>query len=353
MMPARSDSIHWDTMIALLGEALELPLEAREAFVTRRCAGDLELRDELLSIVTSPAEPSFLAPDPALLSTGLGGMQLGDFELGDELGRGAAGVVYRGHQKSRNRDVAVKVLRPGLASDAPRQTEQLRQEAEALSQVRHPALVRMVSYGEQHGLHYLAMELVEGANLAQWLELHGPPRDSGSVRRVVDWMGEVADAVHTLHSSGIVHRDIKPQNILIDHGRRVHVVDLGIALRLGSEVGPEASSGTPGYMSPEQHSSKDFVADARTDVYACGVVLFEALAGRRPYQGATPLAVKCEIARGAPPALSEFNPSVTTDLNDVVRRALSVSRGERHPTLADLASDLRRWLGPSKSEGVR
>jgi len=216
---------------------------------------------------------------------------LGDYKIIREIGRGGMGVVYEAEQISMNRKVAVKVLSSHLrfSTDA---VDKFRREAEAGGRQSHPGIVAIHGVGEEEGVHYIAQELVEGSyTLADKLEdlQRQGEQPSGYFREVAKLVSEVADALHHAHESGVIHRDVKPSNILITKDGKSKVTDFGLAkiedaLAL-SRTGDFA--GTPYYMSPEQAMSRRMGIDKRTDIYSLGATLYEMLTLKRPFRGET------------------------------------------------------------------
>jgi serine/threonine protein kinase len=208
------------------------------------------------------------------------GTTLGSYEILEELGRGGMGVVYKAHDPSLNRTAALKVLAPWLADDADF-IIRFQQEAQAAARLAHPNIVPIYAFGDEAGCCFFAMEYVQGVDLADYLKEH-QKLDS---RQALDLAARLASALETAHAEGVIHRDIKPQNIMIDNAGRVRVLDFGLAKLLGPETvvtAKKAFLGTPAYAPPEQCENKEL--DARSDLYSLGVTLYECLSGRLPYQ---------------------------------------------------------------------
>jgi len=264
--------------------------------------------------------------------------QLGPYLLLEELGRGGGGVVYRARHQRLDREVALKVLcGPGGA-----QTMGLLRfiaEARLSAALEHPNLVPALDLGEARGVHYLAMPLLSGGSLRD--RLAAGPLDVDDALRIAE---EVARGLYHAHSHAILHRDVKPENVLFDAEGAARVADFGLA-RDTSAPGLTASGtvlGTPAYMSPEQANGELDRVDRRSDVYGLGAVLFEMLAGRPPHGQGKPLEVLRRVLDQAPPRLERLRPDVPPAVAAVVARALARSPEDRYPSALDLAEDCAR-----------
>lgn len=259
--------------------------------------------------------------------------------LGEQLGRGGMAEVYAATDERLGRPVAVKLMLPQLAH---RDDIRLRFEAEARAAARlsHPNVVGVYDTGEDGGIPYIVMERLPGETLADRLRT-GAPLDQAWVARVA---GDVLGALDAAHGAGIIHRDIKPGNILIGENGCAKVADFGIAKSAevdGSHIDLTTTNlliGTPAYLAPERISGEP--ATARTDLYALGVVLYEALGGKKPFSGPTPMSVALAIQHDDPPPLDEVRPDVDPHLAAVVRRAMARNAGERFASAADMLDAL-------------
>ncbi|WP_214369312.1 Stk1 family PASTA domain-containing Ser/Thr kinase [Pseudonocardia sp. H11422] len=267
------------------------------------------------------------------------------YELGDTLGYGGMSEVHHGRDTRLGRDVAVKVLRADLARD-PQFQLRFRREAQNAAALNHPAIVAVYDTGEvtsEFGpLPYIVMEYVDGQTLREIVKTQGPMTQ----QKVIEVMADVCAALDFSHRHNIIHRDVKPANIMINRAGAVKVMDFGIARALGegqNVTQTAAVIGTAQYLSPEQ--ARGEAVDARSDVYAAGCVLFELLTGEPPFTGDTPVAVAYQHVREDPRRPSEVNPQVPDALDAVVLKALSKNPANRYQSAAEMRTDLVRVRG--------
>ncbi len=351
----------WGEVQRLFAQARELPEVEREAFVRRESAGDEELASEVLRMLRAEPEAGFLAPpEPPAPASGQAPRRLGDFELLEEIGRGGMGVVYRARQLSLGgRIVAVKVLPPSLTL-TERQVDRFQREARAAARLHHPNIVTVLTVGAADGMHYFAMDFVGGPNLAEELKrlreekavgdettAHLPSSHAETYfRTVAEIVRQVADALHYAHQHGVVHRDVKPSNLLLDTEGRVRIVDFGLARdeEQGTITKSGELAGTPHYMSPEQARASRHKVDHRTDIYSLGVVLYELLTLRRPFEGRTSQEIIHNILEREAPRIRKLNPRVPRDLEVICTTAMAKEVAERYSSAAELRDDLVRFL---------
>ncbi|PXY31731.1 Stk1 family PASTA domain-containing Ser/Thr kinase [Prauserella muralis] len=267
------------------------------------------------------------------------------YELGDTLGYGGMSEVHHGHDVRLGREVAVKILRADLARD-PQFQERFRREAQNAAALNHPAIVAVYDTGEadtEYGpLPYIVMEYVEGRTLRDIVKTEGPM----SQKRAMEVMADVCAALDFSHRHGIVHRDVKPANVMITRNGAVKVMDFGIARAVhdgqAAMTQTAAVIGTAQYLSPEQARGEQ--VDARSDVYAAGCVLYELVTGEPPFTGDSPVAVAYQHVREDPKPPSAVNPAVSPELDAVVLKALAKGVANRYQSAAEMRSDLVRTL---------
>ena len=267
--------------------------------------------------------------------------ELGDYELLEEVGRGGQGVVFRARQKSLNRIVALKVISLGQwASKA--HLKRFRLEAEAAARLEHPGIVPIHEVGERDGSLYFSMKFIEGGQLEEVAKRRAMP-----IRRAVELIAKVARTVHYAHEHGILHRDIKPGNILLDREGEAHLTDFGLARLVESESSITQTLdvlGTPSYMAPEQAVGNNSVIARVTDVYGLGAVLYQLLTGHPPFAGgATYETIKLLLdTEPRPPRL--LNPKIDRDLSTICLKCLEKDPKRRYSSAIALTEDLERWL---------
>ena len=273
--------------------------------------------------------------------------ELGDYELLEEIGRGGQGVVFRARQKSLNRNVALKVI--GLGQWAtPAHLKRFRLEAEAAASLDHPYIVPIYEVGEQDGQCYFSMKFIEGGQLDEVVK-HTPI----SIRQAAELMAKVARTVHYAHEHGILHRDIKPGNILLDAKGETHLTDFGLARLVESESTVTRTLevlGTPSYMAPEQAAGDNAKLTRATDVYGLGAVLYQLLTGHPPFAGGTTYETIKLLLETEPRQPRLWNPKIDRDLSTICLKCLGKDPQRRYSSALALAEDLERWL---KHEPIR
>lgn len=279
-------------------------------------------------------------PDEPLI-----GKVIGDYEILRELGRGGMGIVYKAHERSLQRVVALKVLPPNISSDIAF-AKRFEREARFAASLSHPNIVSIYAVGKHEDVRYIAMEYIKGKTLTTLI------REAGrlSVARALEITLQAADALLVAHRVGMVHRDVKPDNIMIDEAGRVKVMDFGLARGIHSATQLTADGavlGTPRYMSPEQ--CEGLKPDHRSDLYSLGIVLFEMLTGRTPYSADTPLALMRQIVEAPLPSLQEISADVPPHVCSIVYRMAAKRPDDRYDSAETLCEDIRTYLEGTKT----
>ncbi len=288
------------------------------------------------------------------------GRTLQHYRIVDRLGKGGMGEVYLAQDTKLNRRVALKILPESMAGDPDRRSR-FEREAQAVAALNHPNIVTIYSVEESDDVHFITMELVEGKLLSHLIPKHGLP-----LSRLFDIAIPLADALGTAHQKGITHRDVKPDNVMLDDEGRIKVLDFGLA-KLAEDPSrddteltqlPTASVtevgrilGTVSYMSPEQAEGRP--VDARSDVFSLGVVLYEMATGVRPFRGDTPVSTITSILRDEPPSITELKDKLPRHLDRIVRRCLTKDRSRRYASATELRNELEAFRDEMPSgEGV-
>ena len=349
-MPDPSDSTPTARQKELFLAALEFAdATERRRFLDSACGDDSALRNRITHLLqleeqsrdflepppSAEAPPEFATPQPGQ-SIGY----FGDYILLDEIARGSSGVVFRARQSSLNRIVALKMLRdrPLLTTEA--ETKRFRAEAEAAASLDHPGIVPIYEVGAHEGQAYFSMKLVDGGTLMSRAPEFAEPRKAATL------LVSVARAVHYAHGQGLLHRDLKPGNILIDSGGEPHITDFGLAKKFGMDSSLTVSGqimGTPHYMAPEQARGENRALSPGADIYSLGAMLYELLSGQKPFAADDLIGLLKQVTDTAPPPLRSLVQSLDRDLETVVMRCLEKLPADRYASAADFADDLERW----------
>jgi serine/threonine protein kinase len=276
--------------------------------------------------------------------------ELGGYELLAEVARGGMGVVYRARQKSLGRIVALKMILPGMLA-TPTAVQRFRQEAQAAARLDHSGIVPVYEVGELQGHHYYTMAFIDGSSLTRWVRARNIPPLAEALRIV----RAAAEAVEHAHQRGILHRDLKPDNILLDADGRVRIADFGLSKQIGAGPADQGSEradspanlthsgqilGTPSYMAPEQALGKQQALGPPTDVYALGGVLYFLLTGQAPFSASSVAEMLCKVVHDVPESPRASSPSIPAAVEAVCLRCLEKDRARRYATAAELAREL-------------
>jgi hypothetical protein len=350
----------WNAVRPLLTEALDLPRGDRGRYLDGACVGDGPLRAkvEALLLAYDAGAEQLESPAPGGGGDGAGaeamiGSRIGRYRVTGLIGYGGMGAVYEAEQDQPRRTVALKVMRPGLASRTALRRFEL--ESQVLARLRHRGIAQIFEAGTHNSgtgvparaVPYFAMEHIRGAApITRFARDRSLP-----VCERLELFARVCDAVHHGHQQGVIHRDLKPSNILVDAEGEPKIIDFGVARALDAAGGTMATGsaqivGTLQYMSPEQCAPGPEGIDTRSDVYALGVVLYELLAGRPPYDlsnASIPEGVRV-IRETSPPPLGGISRALRGDIETIVCAAMEKDKARRYAAASDLASDLRRYL---------
>ncbi len=324
----------WKKIEELYHAALAQPPDKRAAFLAQACPDDPLVRSEVQSLLDQKAASFFeSAPVSAIQALGAGS-KLGNFEIVALLGRGGMGEVYRARDSRLKREVAVKTLPPQFAADRDR-LARFEREARAASALNHPNIVTVYDVGQENGVSFIVSELVDGETLTRVIERGPLP-----LRKLIEVGTQIADGLAAAHAAGVVHRDLKPGNVMLTAGGRVKILDFGLA-RQDRAPGAETATaevtdagailGTPGYMSPEQVRGEP--ASARSDLFSLGVILYEMASGKPAFRGGSSIEVMNSILKDDPPELPPASPPA---LDRIVRRCIEKQPAMRFQSAADL-----------------
>jgi Tol biopolymer transport system component len=356
----------WQEIDRLFDAALDLDASERDAFLDKACADDEELRREVESLLAAHLRADKFIESPAMETAARAaaargdtffalGRQIGSYRVKALLGMGGMGEVYVAEDARLGRRVALKLLPPEFTHNAER-IDRFEREARTASALNHPNIVTIYDVGQSDGTYFIATELVEGKTLRELML-----QDRPDLKIAVNMIGQIADALAAAHAAGIVHRDVKPENIMVRPDGYVKVLDFGLAkltepetmahevdnstLIQHTETG--AVMGTAAYMSPEQALGHE--VDHRTDIFSLGVVLYELTSGKHPFRGPTAAATFDALLNREPPPPVESNPDISPQLERTILRALEKDRELRYQTASDLRAELKRWQRAQES----
>ncbi len=282
--------------------------------------------------------------------------RIGPYDIGEELGRGAMGVVYSATLRSTQTEVAIKVLL-GTWSREKQRIERFQREARAAESLNHPNIIPVYDIGNEDGHYFYTMKRIEGESLSQFIsgQPRNPTAEDARFKKLAAWFAQVADALHAAHASGIVHRDVKPSNLLIDEQDHIWITDFGLAqiddgatlTRSGDLVG------TFQYMSPEQASGRPETVDRRTDIYSLGVTMFETFTGRQPFAELEAAQLIQAIRTLEPHRPRYYTPAIPIELETIIQRAMRPDKADRYSSALELAEDLNRFANGEKVLATR
>lgn len=352
MEPAGSDAEFWRQARDIFYDALEADRAEREALLEKACAGRPELRAKVDLLLSSLDKPVMVDRDSARSEADPLPERIGRYRVEGRIGHGGMGDVLRARDESLGRTVALKTLRASRASEGDRR--RLAREARAASALNHPNIVTIHDFGTDGATDFIAMEFVEGQTLRQAIDAGGTPLET-----LMGYARQAAAGIAKAHAAGVIHRDLKPGNIMITPEGVVKVLDFGIA-KLTAGFGESDATqtaltalggvlGTPAYMSPEQAAGE--AVDERSDIFSFGTILFEMVSGTRPFEGARSLDTLRQVMAKDPPPLRTLNPAVPARLANLIERCLRKDPEQRPPSMADVEAEfaaISASSGPSR-----
>src|SRR5690625_1579208 len=253
------------------------------------------------------------------------------YRIKRRIGGGGMANVYLGHDIILQRDVAIKVLRPEFATD-PEFIERFDREAQAATSLSHPNIVSIYDVGEEDDILYIVMEHIDGLTLKEYVLQHGPL----PVEKAIDIMEQLTSAIEHAHDNGLIHRDIKPQNVLIDHNGTIKVTDYGIAVALSATALTQTNSvlGSVHYLSPEQ--ARGGKATKKSDIYSLGIVFYELLTGQLPFSGQSPVSIALKHLQNETPSVRKINPSIPQSVENIILKATTKDPFHRYYSVAEM-----------------
>jgi serine/threonine-protein kinase len=351
----------WQQLREIFEAALDMDASSRAAFLENACSTDPSMRKEVEALLDSQGGGSFLEKPaymevPELFESDVDdvliGKQLGPYLVTSKIGRGGMGIVYLARDTRLERPVAIKMLAPKYTRDT-QQRERLKREARAAARLSHPGIATVYSLEELGENLYMVSEYVRGQTLLKIMD--GRPL---KISLLLDIAIQIARALVAAHDQGIVHRDLKPENVVRNEAGAIKILDFGLARFEPNTSGTTATRltrsgmflGTPAYASPEQLLGAEI--DRRTDIFSFGVMLYEMAAGQHPFGAADSMAVIARILEAETTDLSQINPTIPDELNQIIRRCLKKNPNDRYGSARDLLLDLEKLPHESKQKGM-
>lgn len=349
------DSAKFQEIEKIYQAALEIPPQMRSAYLTETCGDDDELRKEVESLLSfdTPSDQLISKPPEALAAemfsemkqTDFKGKEIDQYEIISQIGKGGMGTVYLAKDKSLGRKIAIKFLDKKLSQDQER-LQRFFLEARTASALNQPNIITIYEIGKSDDHHFIATEFIEGKTLREIIESE-PPK----IKSVVEIAIQIASALKAAHDAGIIHRDIKPDNIMVRPDGLVKVLDFGVAKLSEMEIEDGISIrietqkgmiiGTVDYMSPEQAGGEK--VDTLTDIFSFGVVLYYMLAGKLPFEGESPSSIIASILTKEPKSLGEFNEKIPSELIKIVKKSLEKEKEKRFQSANEMLEELKQF----------
>jgi eukaryotic-like serine/threonine-protein kinase len=311
-------------------------LENLEALM---CRLDTEINTQLerslsMGRIATGADPSGVSQMPTTFMNVVSALE-GRYQVLKELGRGGMGIVFQAYDKQLKEQVAIKILSPLLSNDNDA-LERLKREVSAARRITHSNVIRIHDIAEANGLQYVSMEYFAGSNLKEYMKQAGHL----SLMEAFNIASQVCDGLRAAHEQGVIHRDLKSQNIIINAANQIKIIDFGLAhtQQMQGLTATGLIMGTPEYMAPEQVSGKR--VDERADVYSLGIILYELFTGKVPFTGPSAISVGFQQMKDSPPPPTSVNPQIPVPLEQVILKALQKDPMQRHRSVAELKEDL-------------
>ena len=324
-------------------------LENLEALM---CRLDTEINTQLerslsMGRIVTTSTPGGVSQMPTTFMNVVSALE-GRYQVLKELGRGGMGIVFQAYDKQLKEQVAIKILSPLLSNDNDA-LERLKREVSAARRITHSNVIRIHDIAETNGLHYVSMEFFGGTNLKDYLKQSGHL----SLMEAFNIAAQVCDGLRAAHEQGVIHRDLKTQNIIINSANQIKIIDFGLAYtqQMQGLTATGLIMGTPEYMSPEQVSGKK--VDERADVYSLGIILYELFTGKVPFTGPSAISIGFQQMKDAPPAPTSLNPQIPPAVEQVILKALEKDPMRRHRSVAELKEDLDQAVRHPVGSGIR
>ena len=324
-------------------------LENLEALM---CRLDTEINTQLerslsMGRIVTTSNPGGVSQMPTTFMNVVSALE-GRYQVLKELGRGGMGIVFQAFDKQLKEQVAIKILSPLLSNDNDA-LERLKREVSAARRITHSNVIRIHDIAETNGLHYVSMEFFGGTNLKDYMKQAGHL----SLMEAFNIASQVCDGLRAAHEQGVIHRDLKTQNIIINAANQIKIIDFGLAYtqQMQGLTATGLIMGTPEYMSPEQVSGKK--VDERADVYSLGIILYELFTGKVPFTGPSAISIGFQQMKDAPPAPTSLNPQIPPAVEQVILKALEKDPMQRHRSVAELKEDLDLAVRHPVGSGIR
>ena len=315
-------------------------LENLEALM---CRLDTEINAQLerslsMGRIVTGSTPGGVSQMPTTFMSVVSALE-GRYQVLKEIGRGGMGIVFQAYDKELKEQVAIKILSPLLSNDGDA-LERLKREVSAARRITHSNVIRIHDIAEVNGLHYVSMEFFGGTNLKEYIKQAGHL----SIMEAFNLASQICDGLQAAHAQGVIHRDLKSQNIIIGPTNQIKIIDFGLAYtqQMAGMTATGLIMGTPEYMAPEQVSGKK--VDERADVYSLGIILYELFTGRVPFTGQSAISVGFQQMKDPPPRPSSVNPQIPSEVEQVILKALQKDPMHRHRSVAELKEELDRAI---------